>query len=184
MKIAILGKTRSRALAPFDDPCWTIWGMGLVIGPDRISLWPGASGPIGRWDAWFELHDHRDYRPDSPVPAHRAHLDWAKRQTKPIFTLGRFDVPAAVPLPRAALEARFGTYFLRNTICWAMAHALHLGALEIGLWGVEQAQAREYARERHGVQHFIHLARALGVPVRLPVGSPLARRPGPYPDPM
>lgn len=183
MKVAILGKSPTRQEAPFDDPSWTIWGVGLAFPGDEVNVAPdGARVPMGRWDAWFEIHDMRDRNPETTSPMHAKAFEWLRGQTKPIYTLGTMDVPAAVPLPRAELEQRFGKYFLRNTVCWAMAYALHTGASEIGLWGIDQRHGREYERERHGVQHFVYLARALGVPVFLPETCALRRVPKPYPD--
>ena len=183
MKIAILGKSPTRRDAPFDDPSWTIWGVGLAFPGDLVNLAPhDEMVPMNRWDAWFEVHDMRHRNPETQDPTHSQAFKWLSEQTKPIYTLGTMDVPAAVPLPRDELEQRFGKFFMRNTICWAMAYALHLGCEELGLWGVEQNGSQEYARERHGVQHFIYLARALGVPVFLPETCALRQVPKPYPD--
>ena len=182
MKIAILGKTHSRKEAPFDDPSWTIWGVGMVHRDDTVPLYPKEDAPIGRWDAWFECHDMRDYHPGTENDDYLGHWEWMNRQTKPIYTLGTMDVPTAKVLPRDDLIWTYGAYFMRNTICWAMAYALHLGVDQIGLWGIEQASRKEYAREHHGVQHFIHLARALGVGVTMPDGCALRKSPKPYPD--
>ena len=172
MKVAILGKTGSRKEAPFDDPSWTIWGVGTAYG--RISLVTGETVPVGRWDAWFEVHAL------NPRTS-RQHWAWLSRHDKPVYTLGTAWFPSAVELPHRLLIERFGAYFMRNSVCWAMAYALHLGAKEIGLWGVDQRSPQEYVQEGHGVQHFIHLARALGVPVRLPDGCALLAAPAPYP---
>ena len=182
MKIAILGKTATRREAPFDNPAWTIWGVGTANLSGVIPLAGGGAMEIGRWDAWFECHGTRDYNDAQPRRDWREHWLWLKAQTKTIHTLGTLPVRAAHPLPREALLARFGAYFMQNTVAWAMAYALHIGADEIGLWGIDQAHSSEYERERHGVQHFIHLARALGVPVFLPERCLLREEPLPYPD--
>jgi hypothetical protein len=182
MRIAILGKTRTRPEAPFDDPSWRIWGMGIALEDGTVTMADNKRRPIGRHDAWFEVHDMRDYHPATEDPTYLSYYRWLASQTKPVFTLGTMNVPAAVPLPRDEIEARFGRYFLRNTICWAMAYALLHPVTEIGLWGIDQTGTQEYEREKHGVMHFIHLARALGVTVTLPPRCALRRSPMPYPD--
>jgi hypothetical protein len=179
-KVAILGKAASRALAPLDDASWEIWGVGT--GGDSIVIGAGQLVGIGRWDAWMEPHTAADYVPPRR-PWHPAHWEWLhRRHGKPIYTLGGLECPDAVDIPRAAIEARFGTEFLRNSVCWAAALALHQGVDALGLWGVDQASKTEYARERAGVMHFIKLAEALGVPVHLPEGCPLLVEQRPYPD--
>lgn len=180
MKIAILGKGDSRPLAPFHDDSWAIWGCGIVVDDERITY--GGDGRLRRWDEWFELHNGQDYTPNAANPVYRSYRLWLERQTKPINTLGTLPIDNATVLPKQQIIAHYGTYFLTNTIAWMMAYALWRGATELALYGVDQTSTPEYTRERHGVMHFMHLARHQGVLVTLPVGNPLDQPFKTYPE--
>lgn len=181
MKISILGKTQTRKDAPFDDPSWEIWGLGTANRKGVISIYPTEEVPIGRWDKWIEVHGTQFHNDESTGP-HLEHWKWLQEQTKPILTIGTMPVPAAVEMPKEEMLSRFGSFFMRNSVCWGIAYAIHLGASEIGLWGIEQAGVKEYHQERYGVQHFIQTAKENGIKVTMPETCALRREPPPYPD--
>lgn len=180
MKIAILGKTASRSQAPFNDPEWTIWGLGIVLPGGNAVMSDLTTAPVGRFDAWFEIH-MKDFSGGSLHE--QAYCEWLRTEVQaPVLTLKNFGrFPTERELPRDAIIKKYGSYFLRNTVSWAMAYALYLGASRIGLWGIDQTHKEEIQSERHGVQHFIHLAREIGVPVDLPDGCALLNPVSPYP---
>ena len=181
MKIAILGKTQTRKDAPFDDPSWEIWGLGTARRDGTISIYPTEDIPIGRWDKWVEVHGVYFHNENS-TGADLEHWYWLQEQNKPILTLGDMPAPASVEMPHQEILERFGSFFMRNSVCWAMAYAIHLGADEIGLWGIEQAGAKEYHQERYGVKHFIETARENGIKVTMPDTCALHKEPLHYPQ--
>jgi hypothetical protein len=149
-KIAIVGCfPESWHLAPYDDKSWEIWGFS------RRNM-----GQLPRCDKWFELHEAKHFpRYESEV---RGYADWLKHD----FVVLQNDFPAA------DLVKRFGPYFFSEGQCvWLMAYALHLGASEIGIWGVECID--QYGKQRFEVQHFVQVARDMGVSVTVPEGCTL-----------
>jgi len=91
--------------------------------------------------------------------------------------------------PHKKIVDRFGTYFMTSTFSWMMAlaidelrpeHALPIEG-EISIYGVDMEYGTEYRQQRSGFQHFIHLAKALGIEVTRLADSGLAYDPVPYP---
>lgn len=167
-RVAILGTSRAtRALAPFDDPSWEIWGTAR------------RQSSCARWDRWFECHDVNTLDLDEWLP----HLMEVTTQGRPLYT--HFPVPDCVPnivrYPKEEICGRFGTYFMTSGISWMLALAIHEGVDRIGIWGVDAGSVGEYARQRAGIVHFLELAHFAGTQVDIPAGSELARNPLPYP---
>jgi len=48
-KVAILGFTETRKVAPYNDPDFEIWGLNDLY---RFR----AADDVQRWDRWFEIH--------------------------------------------------------------------------------------------------------------------------------
>jgi hypothetical protein len=150
-KIAIVGcYPESWALAPYSDDTWEIWGFS------RRNM-----GKLPRCDKWFELHDESNFlRYDSEIRGYTEFL----RNNK--GTVLQADFPAKEILQR------FGPYFFsEGQSVWMIAYAIHLGATEIGIWGVECID--QYGRQRYEVQHFVQVARDLGISVTVPEGCTL-----------
>lgn len=172
-KIAVLGTApATRHLAPFDDPDWEIWAHGSY--PDQRTR-----DVVRRFDRWFELHDV-DWLGRHPELTD--HLAWLGRETRPVYVL-REDpaIPSATPFDDRALLEAHGPGFLTSTTAWMLALALHEGAGEIGVWGVDMAGDAEYAHQKPGCLHFLALARLQGIAVTIAAGSDLARVPLAYP---
>jgi hypothetical protein len=150
-KIAIVGcYPASWESAPFSDNSWEIWGFS------RRNM-----GKLPRCNKWFELHQKSQFpRYESEVPGYVN--DWLK---KPFVVLQD-------QFPAKELVKRFGPLFFSEGQCvWLMAYAIHLGATDIGIWGVESID--QYARQRYEVQHFAQVARDLGISVTVPEGCTL-----------
>jgi hypothetical protein len=167
-KIAIVGTAPStRALAPFGDPAWEIWGLNE------------AHGDVPQWDRWFDLHDLRPYRdPESP---YHAHYHWLARQANPVYVREPDPaIKAGVVYPKERIVARFGPYFFTSTVAWMMALAIDERADAIGVFGVDMAAGDEYADQKAGCRHFIQAARDSGIEVVIPAGSDLLLPPRLY----
>lgn len=159
-KVAIVGTApSSRDLAPFKDPSWEIWVIKLF-------------NAVPRWDRWYEIHDYTAGKARWP----KEYLSFlATKHGKPVFTQGTVpEIPDSVPFPKDELLAKFPRYFT-NSISWMIAHALHEGVNEIGLWGVDMAQASEYAHQRPCVEYFLGLAQGLGVSIHVPQQSDIMK---------
>ena len=172
-KIAIIGTVpSSRRVGPYNDDSWDIWvcspGNSQQAAPPRITI-------------WFELHALVDLiAPENEVWC-KPYFWWLNQQTFPIYMQERNDyVPTAQPFPRHPLLARWGesktrTNWFTSSIAWMMAYALHLGAKEIGIFGVDMAASEEhYSWQKAGCLRFVEIAREMGVIVRMPLESTLA----------
>jgi hypothetical protein len=168
-RVALIGTAPSSAQAPWNDPTWEIWGVGLrpAIGT--------------RADRWFELH-----RLDGEPPEWAA--EWRRRIREgpdkcplwmfyPEHDLGQ-DV---VTMDATLLSQKYGSFFMTSSFSWMMAQAIEEQRPEIGLWGVDMEYGTEYRQQRVGLRHFIDLAKVVGIPVTRVITSGIALEPIPYP---
>ena len=150
-KIAIVGcYPETWELAPYTDDSWEIWGFS------RRNM-----GKLPRCDRWFELHEAVHFlRYDTEVQGYTEYL----RNDKCVVLQSDF--------PARELIERFGPFFFsEGQSAWMLAYAIHLGATEIGLWGVECLD--QYGPQRWCVQHFVQVARDMGISVTVPEGCTL-----------
>lgn len=141
MKIGILGSAPSFYKAPFNDPSWELWACNI--------------GTVPRWDRWFDLHD------DASIDTYPGHREFLTSQTKPVYTRKNY--------PIEDMKARYGDWFFTSTIAYMLALALDEGPEEIGLWGVDMAEASEiYSHQKTGCRFFIQLARMEGIKITTP----------------
>lgn len=158
MKIGIVARASTARLAPFGNEAWTLWGLPWVRYP--------------RIDAVFEVHEQTrydqvkiTYDPSARNPEAVVYCPPCRDHAYEGMERKRYPLRAVrASLPFAPLE---------NTVCYQLALALHLGATEIGLWGVHMTTEREHLRERAGVLYFIGLAHGRGVRITIPPGCPL-----------
>lgn len=161
MRIALIGSAPSSlALAPFDDPSWTIWACS-----------PGAYLSLKRVDAFFELHR---FNPNDPV-WFREYVEWMKGLACPLYMIEPLpEFPTSVAYPRAEMIERWGPNFFTSSLAWMAALALtQEGIEEIGFWGVDMAATEEYGLQKPGCLYFVEMARQMGVRVTTPPESDL-----------
>lgn len=180
LKVALVGTApSSRLLAPFDDPTWKIWGCS-----------PGNMNALKRFDAWFEIHSNLLW------PEHEAYgkpyIEWLKTLKVPVYMQAEWPmqdgqltstkeiVPNAIPIPWRELVADFGEDFFTSSFAWMMAFAMHQGAKEIALFGIDMASRDEYILQRPGFYFFRHIARQRGVKVSAPHESDIMQSPPLY----
>ena len=167
-KIAICGSAPSSIrLAPFRDKSYAIWACS-----------PGAYGYCERKDAWFELHR---WEPQEPgVPNDPAAKPWFSPEyvrfmelfEGPVFMLQAVPtVRNCVLYPFESMIKKYGPYHFTSTMAWMLAFAIEQKPKAIGLWGVDVSANEEYARQRPGVQHFLGLAKQLGIDIVIPAES-------------
>lgn len=183
-KIAIVAKAPStRDLAPYDDPSWEIWGLG-----DQAM--PTYPNQIKKWDRWFEIHDL-----DSGFKRWRSdYVEWLKQDHgKPLYiNAPNAEVPSAVVYPKREVFEWFDklmqnqegqpVHYFTNSVSWMLALAIHEGATEIALFGVDMAQhgtglKSEYAHQRPSVELWLGIAAGKGIKVTIPKESDLCKTP-------
>ncbi len=168
-KIAIVGTApSSRHLAPLDDPSWEIWACS-----------PGNQN-LARVDLWFEIHALEADWVDCTNARKVEWIEWLKDKPNLVMAEKYPGFPQARAYPIEQLTAEFGPWFFTSTPSMMMAMAIHEGATTIGVFGVDLAQAEEYACERTGFQFWIQEAQKRGVKVLIPPESDVGEPPPVY----
>lgn len=169
MKVAIIGTAPgSRAVAPFNDPEWKIWGCSQ-----------GNQGVLPRIDVWFELHALSALTGEELRAWAVPYLGWLRAQTFPVYMQEKNDyVPGAIVFPYRRMIELFGDRWFTSTVAWMQAYAIHQmrEGDEIGLFGVDMAAGVEhYTAQRAGCVRFIEIAREKGIIVTIPHESCLGQ---------
>lgn len=173
-KIAIIGSAPSSIdLAPYADPSWAIWvcspGAFATVAKKRSDVWfethrfqpslPGRAGEPGT-KPWFSPEFHqflRDHK--GPVFMSEVHA----------------SIPNSVRLPFEALIDKYGPYHFTSSVAWMLALAIDQRPKMLGLWGIDMSATEEYNYQRPGCQHFLGMAKAMGIGIVLPAESDLMR---------
>lgn len=165
MRVALIGSAPSSVrLAPYTDPEWKIWACspGSV---QHLKRMPDAFFELHRWEpekSWFCIN----YR------------TWLANAKCPIYMIDPVpQVPASIAYPKDEMVRKFGPWFFTSSLSWMFALAIHQGATEIGLWGVDMSAQEEWEFQRSGCHFFIALAREMGIKVTIPHESDLLRPP-------
>lgn len=205
LKIAVVGfASTSRNQAPFQDPAWEVWGLNSLYALiPRFSRWfeihprEYIMQDLQRAELAAAGIDHYTWLTEQPGPdgkcsvkdkdgkACACQTDETKlHEFKPIYMQEHYpQIPASVRWPREEINAwtveRFGgsseiDYFT-STPGEMVAHAVFLGAEEIGLYGVDLLQDEEYAYQRPGCEYWLGVARGLGIKVTVPKASVLLK---------
>lgn len=168
LKVALIGTApSSRMLAPFNDPSWEIWACS-----------PGNQGQLPRVNVWFELHGNLLWPENVAYGA--PYIEWLKTLTIPVFMQDNKLVPNATPFPMREMVDEFGPDFFTSSFAWMMAYAMHKGAKEIALYGIDMASRDEYILQRPGFYFFKHMAEKRGIKVSAPHESDIMQSPGLY----
>ena len=172
-KIAIVGCSDSKDLAPYDDKSWEIWAMNNSYMHTK------------RHTRWFEIHpikfeDGHFYRRKLMRPGvfefskeFRGKLtdDYMKDLAAldcPVYMQQHWDIiPKSIPYPLQEVIAKFGNYFT-NSVSYMIALAIMENATEIGCYGVDMATATEYGPQRPSCEFFLGIAAGLGIKLRVP----------------
>ena len=162
MKLVILGTAESRALAPYDDKGWEIWGCQPAISYDDVK----------RVDLIFELHaDSYCNKPDIikrindsniPVMMQRHYTDIPKSKAFPLDDMIEFW---------RGKHANGAKYYT-STIAYMIAYALFKGGYEaIALYGVHLSADEEYGWQRQAMEYWVGVAEGMGIKVFIPEDS-------------
>lgn len=154
LKIAIIGLAPStHADAPWDDPTWEKWGL------------PWDSTGYGFMKRHFEMHDQRllDSGHSKRGP------DYAQRlkDCKQIYTQANY--------PFDAVAKTIGQAYWNSSIAYAMALAIHEGAQEIAIYGVDMDGTDEFGYQKANMEYLIGVARGRGIRVYIPPQSALCK---------
>lgn len=113
----------------------------------------------------FEMHDFRLLKSEH-----------SKRKQGYLQRLETCDVPlytqANYPFDEVAKTTG---YYWNSSIAYAMALAIHEGAEEIGVYGVDMKGDDEYGYQKPNMEYLVGLARGMGIKVHIPEQSPLCK---------
>lgn len=149
-KVAILGYSKSMDDAPFSDKSWEIWSCN--------------EGDVERFDRTFEMH---------PMSVqNERELKWLSECTQPVYVLEKTPlVPSGVVYP---LKDILKQWWADEYFCCSFAYEIALAIYEnfqvIGLWGMnaDQGSPRERTVESACIQHWMALAKGMGIEVVWP----------------
>ncbi len=83
--------------------------------------------------------------------------------------------PNVEKYPFRQVAETIGEYYYNSSIAYAMALAIHEGAEEIGIYGVDMKADDEYGYQRPNMEYLVGLARGKGIKVHIPKESPLCK---------
>jgi len=179
-RIAIVGCSDTKNLAPYNDPSWQIWAMN------------NAFGHIKKADAWFEIHPIKmvngnflrrklirpgifEWSPEFRGQEMTAYLKAIAALDCPVYMQQHWDiVPKSVAFPLKEIVGRFGRYFT-NSVSYMIALAILQGAKEIGCWGVDMSTGSEWGPQRPSCEYFLGIATGLGIKVTMPEQADLLK---------
>jgi hypothetical protein len=184
-KIAIVGCSDTKVLAPYDDLSWDIWAMNNSFAHTR------------RQTKWFEIHPIKEkdgtyFRRELIRPGV---FKWSKDfrgQTVhqymeslaaldiPVYMQQHWDIiPKSIRYPLEEVLAKFGNYFTNSVsymIVMAIKEILEGGFKgEIGCWGVDMATTTEYGPQRPSCEFFLGCAAGLQIAITIPPQADLLK---------
>lgn len=158
MKVAIVGLSPSCALAPWDDPAWQKWGVA----------WDGRWAEL---DRAFEMHQPQDWPAYAPAGYEE------RLKECPVLYMQEPYVPNATAYPFDDVAKTCGAYW-ESSVAYAMALAIHEGAEEIALFGVDMKAEEEYGYQKPNMEYLIGLAIGKGIKVHVLEDCPLLKHSG------
>jgi SAM-dependent methyltransferase len=145
------------------DEVWTINALGDVFACDLI----------------FHMDDVRIQEiraAANPAGNIAAMLPWLKKSPVPVVTSRAHpDYPALVEFPLEDVLNHFGHEYFNSTAAYAIAFAIHIGAAQISLFGMDFTYPNRHDAEkgRACVEYWLGQARARGIKLFMPRESTL-----------
>jgi len=147
----------------FCDLTWTINALGDVFACDLV----------------FHMDDIRIQEvrakaaPDSNIAAM---VDWIKHSSVPVVTSRAHpDYPALVEFPLEDVLNNLGHDYFNSTAAYAVALAIHVGATQISVFGMDFTYANTHHAEkgRACVEFWLGQAHARGIKINMPKSTTL-----------
>lgn len=166
-KIAIVGTCpSSRMLACGLPPDWRVW----VCSP--------GNDDYPRIDLWFELHGDLDF----PCEGGRwtRYIDWVNAAPFSVMAQRQDLFPNSEPFPILDLIREFGPNWFTSQPAMMLAYAIHIGAAEVALFGLDMAAKSEYHHQKPAILHLTEQAGRRGIRVTAPMESDVLASPPIY----
>ena len=157
LKVAVIGLSPSQADAQWGDTSWEKWGLPWS------AYWEGM-------DRHFEMHD-LSLLNDVRCKRKPDYFDQLA-QCNVLYMQEDFRNAKRYPFEDVATTTG---YYWNSSIAYIMAMAIHEGADEIGIWGVDMKDSEEYSYQRPNMEYLIGLAMGRGIKVTIHESSPLCK---------
>lgn len=179
-KVAIVGYSLSKNMAPFNDETFEIWGLNDLYKH------------IPRYDRWFQLHtanevEKRHIESPDNRDSWAAHFEKLKDLNCPVYLQQEHTgIPNSVRYPLEEIFKHFGECFVRpchakyftNTISYMIALAIYEEYDEIHVYGVDMATTfldNEYAHQRPSCEFWLGVAAGRGIRLYIPDNADLLK---------
>lgn len=160
LKVAVIGLSETtHEKAPWGDKDWQKWGLP----------WDWRWAEL---DSGFEMHDMRLLTSRfSERPG-----DYFDR-LRDIPLLYMQEAYSGLPARRYPFEevAQTTGAYWNSSPAYMLALAIHEGAEEIGIWGVDLIAADEYGYQKPNMEYLVGIARGRGIKVHIPEESALCK---------
>jgi hypothetical protein len=145
LKVAVIGLSESCAEAPWDDPEWEKWGL------------PWHGGYWARMTRLFEIHAPFVWK-DMP------HVNHMRECWQPLYMQECYEGFPATRYPLEEVIKTVGRDYFTSSVAYMTAYAIHKGAEEIALYGVD-INENQYGYQRPCIEYLLGFAQARGIKV-------------------
>jgi hypothetical protein len=184
-KVAIVGFSDSKSLAPFKDESFEIWGLNSLFEA------------IPRYDRWFEIHEREKFNLDTNkeigyglTRTGEPYVHALAKMTCPLYMVESYpDIPTSIRYPieeiimefhpmgrpenaikdwtKDILTEDWNGYFT-NSVSYMIALAIYEKYEEIHIYGVDMATSGEYSYQRSSCELYVGIAIGRGIKVFIP----------------
>lgn len=110
--------------------------------------------------------------------ARLSYYDWLKRSRTPLYMQEQYpEIPASVKYPLGQIRQLWPDTGFGSMAAYMIALALLEGVTHLGLWGIDYQDKSEYAEQRPNCEHWVGIAKGMGVHITIPPVSPLCHEP-------
>ncbi len=159
-KLAIVGRSPSKQLAPYKDPSFDIW---TVVGHK-----------IPRVDTYFDIHDPSVWAQEKEKKSYKEHINYLKDERVPVYLYKKDPLlPMSITYPTELVLSHFRDFFvdpkqstyLTNSIDYMLAMAIDVAYYrEIHLYGCDM-KLPHYHYQHRGVSFWLGVAVGRGIKV-------------------
>lgn len=165
--VCIVGKGRTRVLAPWGEPDYEFWGL-------NDPMWRKGHPPLKSHDRWFQLHSPSYMEKHYPIGVRLLDERWSAPTGVKLYMDRHYpEYPDSVAYPKDEVEAMtsFG-YYHTSSFDWMVALAILEGWSKIELYGTSFATFPaildgEPLAARPCLEYWIGVAEGRGIEVTL-----------------
>lgn len=167
-KIGLVGgAARSLRFAPWGDPSWLFWAHASTA----------LAIPWLRPDRYFDLHPKHCFM-EERKNGFKNYYQFLQQCPIPIYMQQQYaNIPASVSYPLSLILQQWPDTSMGSMTAYMIALALYEGCTHLGFWGIDYQHQSEYEDQRTNAEHWVGIAKGLGVHIIIPPDSPLCHEP-------